>query len=81
MRTRGKGRYSLEKQRIPLGAAKCVFLVVNIRRESVWDIHFVFLFVAIGDKLCYNRNKMLRGRRKFMWRKTLKNVHKKEWIN
>ncbi len=41
MHTRGKGRNSLEKQRIPLGAAKCVFPEWVESRESVWNTHFV----------------------------------------
>ena len=41
MHTRGKGRNSLERQRIPLGAAKYVFPEWDERRESVWNTHFV----------------------------------------
>ncbi len=41
MHTRGKGRNSLERQRIPLGAEKYVFLEWVGRRESVWNTYFV----------------------------------------
>ena len=41
MHTRGKGRNLLERQRIPLGAAKYVFPEWDERRESVWNTHFV----------------------------------------
>ena len=41
MHTRGKGRNSLEKQRMPLGAAKCEFLQYTLSREGVRNSHFV----------------------------------------
>ena len=41
MHTRGKGNYSLEKQRIPRGAAKSEFLQDKNSREGLRNSDFV----------------------------------------
>ena len=46
MHTRGKGNYSLEKQRIPRGAAKSEFLQDKNSREGLRNSDFV-LFIDI----------------------------------
>ena len=54
MHTRGKGRNSLEKQRIPLGAAKCVFPEGGKSRECVEHT----LCSCIGDCVAFKAERM-----------------------